>query len=198
MAAERETIPRPQPSRMVEFKGVAYTLGAIIEKMRRAGVPLPQSDSQVEARRLRDNPWLRGVMDEGPCVCCRSAVPDCPSDSDWPWVYLMGACLCVTCYRALYDAGVRPLPWEGAVGDVQTVRDGVRIAPDPNDERHGHEDIARLVGRPVSMQEVVWANLGALTVWGKPLGDVIEDLWAAGQALTAAEFERLVVRGKAA
>jgi hypothetical protein len=58
--------------------------------------------------------------------------------------------------------------------------------------------IVRLIGRPVSSQEVVWANLGALTVWGRPLGDVIEDLWEGGTSLTPAEFERLLKSGKGA
>jgi len=87
-------------------------------------------------------------------------------------------------------------PWARAVGDVQTVQDGVRIAPET--DARGCDEIARLVGRPVSPQEVVWANLGALSVWGKPLGDVIEDLWSAGTSVTVAEFERLIWRGKEA
>jgi hypothetical protein len=198
MAQEHEGVSRPQPSPMVEYRGIAYSLGTIISKLRREGVPLPQADPQAEASHLSERPTLGMVMHEGPCVCCSTTTPDWPKGSDWPWVYFMGACLCITCYRALCDASVRPLSWQRTVGDVQTVRDGVRIAPEPDDEPFGYEEIVRLVGRPVSPQEVVWANLGALTAWGRPLGDVIEDLWAAGKLLTLAEFERLVERGKAA
>ena len=110
----------------------------------------------------------------------------------------MGGCLCSACYGALWDAGVRPLAWKRGVDGVQTVKDGIGIAPEPHSNAENYEEIARLVGRPVSPQEVCWANLGALTVWGNPLGDVIEDLWVAGKALTAKEFERLIQRGKAA
>lgn len=74
----------------------------------------------------------------------------------------------------------------------------MRIAPEPDAKPQAYEEIERLIGRPVSPQEVCWANLGALSDWGEPLGDVIEDLWGAGKSLTTAEFERLVRRGREA
>jgi hypothetical protein len=59
--------------------------------------------------------------------------PICGPHIDWPWVYFMGAaCLCVSCYWTLLDLGVKPMPWEAGVKDVQTVKDGVQIASDPD------------------------------------------------------------------
>jgi len=99
---------------------------------------------------------------------------------------------CEECYDVLYDAGVPPLPWERAAGGDWTVKDGLRVAPEADSDPAQYEELARLIGRPVSAQEVVQANLGAMSAWGKPLGDVIEDIWTAGKSLTAAEFDRLV------
>lgn len=197
-------VSRPQPSSMVEYRGIAYSLGMVIEKLIREGTLSNDDPPSGMLKEIRDHPdrypvaSREATLGEGPCVCCKSQESVWGPGDWWPWDYTMGACLCVSCAARLLEAGVKALPWESGVNGVQTVKDGVRIAPEPDGKPHGYEEIVRLVGRPISPQEVVWANLGALTIWGKPLGDVIEGLWEAGKSLTPAEFERLVQRGKAA
>jgi len=103
LAYDPETLSRPRPSPIVEYRDVAYSLRTIIEKLRREGVPLPQSGSETDARRLEAQPWLRAIISEGPCVCCHTAVAECRPDSEWPWVYLI-----TTSVRIMLTGFTRP------------------------------------------------------------------------------------------
>jgi hypothetical protein len=48
----------------------------------------------------------------------------------------------------------------------------------------------------VSAEEVCWANLGSLSLFDKPLGDLIDELEKTGKALMTSFFHRLAERGR--